>query len=520
MAAIDNVIQNLKLWPASKKTAALALIVISTAGMLLLFSWIQKADYQVLYSNLSEEDAGKILQELQAKKIPYQAGAGGAILVASDKVYDIRLQLASQGLPQGGGVGFEIFDNTNFTTSEFVQKLNYRRALEGELSRTIRSLAGVQQCRVHLVVPDKSIFALQGDKEDTTAAVFLSLKQGRRLNSSEVDGIIHLVASSVEGLNPENITVVDDKGELLQKPNSDSMLSLSGSQMEYQHAYETNMASKIISILEPVAGRDKVKAKVSASFDFTKSERTEEKYDPEGVVVRSEQKSTEKSTSGTPAGVPGVASNLPGASGQQFAGSQANSQKQDETINYETSKTITRVVDSPVSLERLTVAILIDGILPSQQNSEENAKQYIQRSEEDIKYYEDIIKKTVGFSSDRGDEISVKVMPFREIETAESGEPPREYLPIILTVLKYLVPAAVALLFFLIVLRPMLKTLSAAPQARTQPSVTAAMAGEAAGQQGNPMQAREIPLERQVIDWANKNPQKAADLVKGWIEEK
>src|SRR4030067_2668897 len=183
MAAVDNILQNLKQWPASKKTAALAALVISIAGVVLLLSWMQRVDYQVLYSNLSEEDTGKIVQELQQKKIPYKAGAGGAILVASDKVYAIRLQLAAQGLPQGGGVGFEIFDNTNFTTSEFVQKLNYRRALEGELSRTIRSLSGVQQCRVHLVAPEKSIFAFQQDKKEASAAVLLSLKQGRKLNS-------------------------------------------------------------------------------------------------------------------------------------------------------------------------------------------------------------------------------------------------------------------------------------------------------------------------------------------------
>lgn len=506
MTAIDNIIQNLKLWPAGKKTAALALMVVSVAGVLLLSSWMQKADYQVLYSNISEEDAGKILQELQAKKIPYKAGAGGSILVASDKVYDVRLQLASQGLPQGGGVGFEIFDKTNFTTTEFVQKLNYRRALEGELARTIRSLAGVQQCRVHLVVPDRSIFALQDNRQETTAAVFISLKQGRKLNGKEVDGIIHLVASSVEGLSPENITVVDNKGELLQKPNSDSMLSLRGSQMEFQHNYEMNMASKIISILEPVAGRSKVKAKVSASFDFTESERTEEKFDPEGVVVRSEQKSVEKSF-------------LPKAAGKQFAGSQAQSQKQDETINYETSKTVTRVVDSPVSLERLTVAILIDGVIASQESTKENARRYIRRSEEDVRFYEDIVKKTVGFSSDRGDEISVKVMPFREMETEETGEAPREYMPIILAVLKYLVPAVIALLFFLFLVRPLLKTLSAAPQGRTQRTVAPDM-GESPGIPTGLMQQKEVPLERQVIEWANKNPQRAADLVKNWIEEK
>jgi flagellar M-ring protein FliF len=517
MAAIDNVIKNLQLWPAKKKTSALAVIVISIAGMFLLLSWIQKVDYQVLYSNLSDDDAGKIVQELQDKKIPYKAGTGGSILVASDKVYDVRLQLAAQGLPQGGGVGFEIFDNTNFTTSEFVQKLNYRRALEGELSRTIRSLSGVQQCRVHLVVPEKTIFSFQENKQEASAAVFLSLKQGRKLNSGEVDGIIHLVASSVEGLSAENITVVDNKGELLQKPNDDSMLSLSGSQMEFQHNYEKNMSVKIVSMLESVVGRGKVKAKVSASFDFKKSESTEEKFDPEGVVVRSEQKSTEKSTSGSPAGIPGVASNIPGGSGQQAASLQGQSQKQDEMINYETSKTVTHVVESPVTLERMTVAILIDGILPSQQGSVENAKQYVQRSEEDVKFYEDIIKKTVGFTPDRGDEISVKVMPFREIETGDIQEAPKEYMPVILSVMKYLVPLIAALLFFLFVLRPLLKTLSA-------PSVSAQSAGDVMSSDGtlipgNLMRTKELPLEKQVIEWANKNPRQASILVKEWLEE-
>ncbi|MBI4848054.1 MAG: flagellar M-ring protein FliF [Nitrospirae bacterium] len=517
MAAIDNVFENLKSWPASKKTAALAVLVISIAGIILLMSWMQRVDYQVLYSNLSEEDAGKIVQTLQEKKIPYKIGDGGAVLVASDKVYDTRLQLASQGLPQGGGVGFEIFDNTTFTTSEFVQKLNYRRALEGELSRTIRSLASVQQCRVHLVVPDKSVFAFQQEKQDATAAVFLTLKQGRKPSSSEVDGIIHLVASSVEGLNPENITVVDSKGDLLQKPTNDSMLSLSGSQMEYQHSYESNIAQKIVSILEPVAGRGKVKAKVFAAFDFTKSERTEEKFDPEGVVVRSEQKSSEKSTSGAPAGVPGVASNLPGGAVPQFAGSQGQSSKQDEMINYETSKTVTHVVESPVSLERMTVAILVDGILPSQQGLGENAKQYVQRSEEDVKYYEDIVKKTVGFTSDRGDEISVKVMPFREMAVEDAKDAPTEVMPIIMTVLKYFIPVAVALLFFLFVVRPLMKTLSSMPvRQQSYPGGAA----EAKAIDENPLQAKEIPLEKKVIDWANKNPQQAAVLVKGWLEDK
>ena len=314
MAAMDNILDNIKSISAGKMTAMFSIIVVSIASMLLLYSWIQKADYQVLYSNLSESDTGRIVEELRSKKVSYRIEPGGAVLVPGDKVYDLRLQLASQGLPQGAGVGFEIFDNTSFTTSEFVQKLNFKRALEGELTRTIQSLSGVQQSRVHLVIPDKSIFAFQESRPESTAAVFVTLEKGRRLSSSEVEGIVHLVSSSVEDLGPENITVIDNKGQLLTKPASDSGMSLSGSQMEYQHSYEQNIMSKIVSILEPVVGKGRVKSKISAQFDFTKSERTEEVYDPEGVVVRSEQKTTEKNTSGISGGrgVPGSASNLPG----------------------------------------------------------------------------------------------------------------------------------------------------------------------------------------------------------------
>ena len=515
MAALENILENIKLMPAGKKIAILAVMAISVAGMLLLFSWIQKADYQVLYSNLSEEDAGSIIQELNSKRIPYRVGPGGSVLVSSDKVYDLRLQLAAEGLPQGGGVGFEIFDNTSFTTSEFVQKLNFRRALEGELSRTIRALSGVQQGRVHLVMPDKSVFAFQDSKSETTAAVFITLQRGKKLSRREVEGIVYLVSSSVEDLVPGNITVIDNKGELLTKPSDDSMISLSGTQMEYRSNFEQKMMSKIVSILEPVIGKNKVKARVSAEFDFTRSERTEEIYDPDGVVVRSEQKSSEKTMSGlTGGGIPGVASNLPGGAAQRSSSSRGQSQRQDEMINYETSKTVTRIVESPVTLQRLTVAILIDGILSPRQGSAENAEQYIARSEEDIKYYEDIVRKTIGFTEDRGDEISVTVMPFEAVETGDDQEAQKDYMPIILTVLKYLAPLLVAMLFFLIVLRPLVRSLTSAI-----PTKTARVSTEGGAEIGEPLQPREIPMEKKVIDWAAKNPQEAAGLVKGWLEE-
>ncbi len=515
MAALDNISQQIKAMPASRMTALLSVIVICIAGMLLLFTWLQKADYQVLYANLSEEDAGRITEELKAGNIPYQLASTGTILVSSEKVYDLRLQLASQGMPQGGGVGFEIFDNTSFTTSEFVTKLNYRRALEGELARTVKSLSGVRQGRVHLVIPDKTVFAFQEDKPKTSAAVFVTLEKGRKLNRGEVQGIVHFVSSSVEDLDPVNITVIDNEGNLLTRPSDDGEMSLTGSRMEYQHNFEKNLMSKIVSILEPVVGRGKVNARVTASFDFTRSERTEETYDPEGVVVRSEQKSTEKSTSGGQGGVPGVTANLPGGSSSQGSSLFGQSQKQDEMINYETSKTITRVVDSPVSLERISVAILIDGIVSTQKGIGENADKYIERSEEDIKYYEDIVKKSVGFTEDRGDEISVTVMPF-ETEAVEEMVIEKDYMPMIMSVLKYIAPLIVALLFFLFVIRPLMTSLTKPVRAGSPGS----MVPQEQNQLASPLEAKEIPLEKKVIEWANSNTGQAAGLVKGWLEEK
>jgi flagellar M-ring protein FliF len=520
MATIDNMFDNFLAWPARSKITLLAVLVLSILGTYLLIVFINKADYQVLYSSLSEEDAGRIAQELQGRNIQYDLRPSGTIMVQSDKVYDLRLELASEGLPQGTGVGFEIFDKTGFTTSEFVQKLNFRRALEGELSRTVSSLSTVQKSRVHLVLPEKTLFAFQGKKAEASAAVFVTLGRGRKLNSREVEGIVHLVSSSVEGLGPESITVLDNKGNLLTKPSEDSMMALSGTQMDYQHSYEKNLTNKIMSILEPVVGSGKIKARVSAAFDFTQSERTEETFDPDGVVVRSEQKSSEKTTSGSSGagGVPGVASNIPGGVGVgRGSSSLGQSQKEDEMINYETSKTITRVVDSPVTLERLSVAIIIDGIHAAQKDSVEKAEEYDIRSEADVKYYEDIVRKTIGFTDDRGDEISVTVMPFKEITTEEIGEVERDIMPIVYSVLRYAAPLMVALIFFFIILRPMIKALSKTPPA----SQTAMVAGpEATAMLEQPAQSSELTMEKKVVNWANDNPQDAAGLVKGWLEDR
>ncbi|MBC8413815.1 MAG: flagellar M-ring protein FliF [Nitrospira sp.] len=513
MASFDDVFVHINSWPASKKVALLMVIVISLAGIFLVNAWVQKVDYQILYANLSEEDAVRIVDELKSQKVAYELGATGTIKVGADKVYNLRLELAGKGMPSGGGVGFEIFDDTNFTTSEFVQKLNFKRALEGELSRTIRAMSAVSQSRVHLVMPDKSLFAFQNDKPESTASVFVTLN--RQLNNGEVQGIVHLVSSAVEDLGPERITVVDDRGNMLTRPNGDSAMNMSSSQMEYQQSYEKNLVSKIKGILEPVVGANRIKTRISAEFDFTRSERTEETYDPDGAVIRSEQKSTEKTSSGGGGGVPGVPANLPGGAAGQFASEGPESEKLDEVINYETSKTIRRIVESPVTLKRLTVAILVDGILAAQKEGLPDADKFIVRADADIAYYEDIVRKTIGFSDERGDEISVTVMPFTPMDIVEMSEPKTDYMAIVFRVLKYLAPIIVALLFFLMVAKPLMQSIS-----KIQPQVTTVAPIAQLDETEMPLLPREKPMEKQVIDWAASNPQQAAGLVKGWLEEK
>jgi flagellar M-ring protein FliF len=226
--------EQIRTLPIQKMIVLLVVVALVIAAGILLFTWTQKADHQLLFANLSEEDAGAIIQKLNEQKIPYTT-TGGGIMVPADKVYEVRLQLASQGLPQGGGVGFELFDKTSFTMTDFVQKLNYRRALQGELSRTVRSLVEVEQCRVHLVVPEKSLFMQKEEKPK--ASVLLKLRSGRRLSQSQIQGIVHLVSSSVEGLDPRYVSVVNNSGEMLTSI-VDENFPATGGQVEFQRTFE------------------------------------------------------------------------------------------------------------------------------------------------------------------------------------------------------------------------------------------------------------------------------------------
>lgn len=506
---MPNIIETFKNWPVRNKAIFFLILSLVLTSLILTFTWMQKVDFQILYSNLSEEDAGLIIQKLKDMKIPYRTSDGG-IMVPSDKVHELRLQLATQGIPQGGGVGFEVFDKTNFAMTDFVQKLNYRRALQGELSRTIRSLSEVEQCRVHISVPERSLFAREEDRPK--ASVLLKLKQGRRLSEGQVQGIVHLVASSVEGLDPKDVTVVDSKGEMLTSAGS-TVVGLSNSQLEFQRNYEKELEGKIATLLEPVVGKGKARVKVVAAIDFTRTEKTEERYDPDGQVIRSEQRNIEKSLGSGSGGVPGVGSNLPNKSPSTSSSIKGQSEKKNETINYEISKITSHTVNNPGEIKRLSAVVLVDGTYTGQEGSKE--KKYNPRSEEDLKKIEEMVKRAIGFNQERGDDVKVVNMPFETVSEEELPAPKKEIWPVIITAAKYAVPLIGIILIFLLIIRPLMKTLTSTvkvPQPMALPKTVAEIERS--------MQIPERTAKDTVVEWAKKNPQEAAGLIKSWIEEK
>jgi len=508
MPSLADLAARVKALPPKRRAILFAAAVLSVALLVFAVSWSQREEYRVLFANLSESDAAQVVQKLKAMKIPHRVEAGG-ILVPERLVYDARLQLAAQGLPQGGGVGFELFDKTSFGATEFVQKLNYKRALQGELARTICALAEVEQCRVHLAIPEKSLFVREGEQERPSASVLVKLRPGRVLSPGQVEGIVHLVGSSVEGLSAQDVTVVDSRGNVLSKAGKEGA-GLSTAQFEYQSAFARELEAKIVGILEPVVGRGKVRAKVTAALDFSRSETTEEKYDPEGQVVRSEQRLSEKSGSGGAGGVPGVASNLPGRTTTYAAGAQAHSEKQSQTVNYEVSRITSRTVNAPGTIKRISAAVLVDGTYAVQPGSKE--RRYVPRTEEELRRFEDLVREAIGFTKERGDEVRVVNMPFEITPEEPVPEEKRRLAALAAPAARYLVPAAAVALLVLFVLRPLIRVLSA-PAPASLPAPSPALPGPGVAQGGAP---RSLPAREQLVEWARKNPQEAAQVIRSW----
>lgn len=476
MEALRQILSQLKATFANlsrgKQITLVTLILGSFAGFIFLMSWSGKSEFHPLYANLNPEDAGVILAKLKEQKIEYQIASNGAtILIPQQHIYETRMKMASEGLPQGSGIGFEIFNETKLGMTEFAQNVNYQRALQGELSRTINRIGEIESSRVHIVLPEKSLFV--EDEQPATASVVLKLRTGKWLNKSQIDGIVHLLSSSVARLNPENVTIVDQSGKLLAGENNDSSFgSLSSNQLEYQARVEKSLENRVRTMLESALGEDKAIVRLSCSFDFKSQEKTEELYLPENRVVRSEQALNESSTSPelAPQGVPGVRSNIPGdiMAGEQNKASARTSifEKKDRTVNYEIGKVISHIREPVGELTRVSIAVLVDGTYQRVMTADGKIDyNYVPRSDEEMQKFENIVKRAVNFNEARGDDVEIVNIPFETTKLAMKEEPADEGTWISLLkkyqpYMKYGFLSLFLLLSFLFFVRPLVRWLT------------------------------------------------------------
>lgn len=424
-----------------------------------------------LFSNLSLEDSAKIVAELEKTNTPYElVGNGTQILVPSDKVLRMRMSLAEQALPSGGSVvGYEIFDRSDtLGSSNYVININMIRALEGELARTIGSLAYVDSARVHLVMPKRELFSREKDKP--SASVTIKMRGGHALEKAEVTSITHLIASAVPALEPSRVTIVDSHGRLLARGNGEGDTAGAESAQENRLAYETRAQQDLEELLEKIVGPGKVRVHVSADMNFDRIVINSEKYDPDGQVARSVQSSTEREDAQDKAGKDNVtvANNQPGADagGEGSTSSNKLAEQSNETTNYEISKTVQNHIKESGNVNKLSIAVLVDG------NYSEDAdgnKTYAPRSEDELKQIRTLVASAIGYDEKRGDKIEVVNMKFsQEITEVAEASFFQQFKAEMQSIIQTFLIAVVAILAILLVLRPAVTQLISQSQAPSE----------------------------------------------------
>ncbi len=508
---------------ARKVSLAVTMLLVVGAFAALLF-WTNRPDYHVLFTNLSTTDAARITEKLREQRIPFQLKEGGSVvLVPDDMVYQLRLDLAGQGLPRGSSVGFEVFDNISFGTTEFVQRLKYQQALEGELARTIMQFDSVDQARVHIVTSGENLFA--EPEKPATASVVLRLVPGGVLDPRELQGIVNLVACGVEGLRPENVTVVDMAGGLLSRGQDEiSTGGLSRSQLDYQRRLEQSLETRIQTMLEPVVGANNVIARVSADVDFRQVNVSEEAYDPDSAVVRSEQVQKESSANGQslPGGSPDtryqVVDQQPEGVSRAFS---RGFEKENSVINYEINRVNRQIINSVGGITRLTAAVIIDGPYSSSGGEDgKPVKEFTPRSRREMGTFEEMVKKSIGFDEQRGDQVSVSNVAFA-MQADDGGRPGFETQPAWLDYVKKTARPALNLLlvglFFFLVARPFRNWLrEAGRQQELLPQSPETRRIEA----GEGIQTGDNDQHNQLLEMTKKNPEMAAQIIRSWLGER
>lgn len=463
--------------PSKLGIAVLAAAVIALLVGTLL--WSREPAWRILFTNLPDKEGGAIIQSLQQMNVPYKLDAGGTIQVPADQVYDARLRLAGQGLPKAGNVGFELMDSQKFGISQFAEQVNYQRAIEGELARSIETISVVERARVHLAIPKQTVFLR--DQQKPSASVVITMHRGRQLDGGQVAGIVHLVSSSVPDLPVKNVTLVDQDGNLLSSDRDKQRLSLDPTQLQYVQQIERNFVERVEAILAPIVGRDNVRAEVTAQVDFAEVEETSEKFRPNGppneAAIRSQQTTEQSGRAGADvaAGVPGALSNqppgtavapiaVPDQAGAQGAANQsvvnANSRR-DATTNYEVDKTIQHVKQPVGGVKRLSVAVVVN--YRSSVN-EDGQQVFVPLPAQEMEQINNLVREAVGFNQPRGDSVNVVNAAFaRSAEVAEVALPDRalEYLKVNLAdVVKVALIALVVIYLLFFVVRPLMRDMS------------------------------------------------------------
>ncbi|MEE9384486.1 MAG: flagellar basal-body MS-ring/collar protein FliF [Nannocystaceae bacterium] len=511
-----------KTGPRLRALLAVALVTVGLGlGLITAFGGAQ---HGILFSGLAPKDGAGVVAALDAAKIPHRIEAGGSIVtVPRDQIGRARMILAEQDLPRGGSVGFEMFESQNFGLTDFAQRVNYKRALQGELERTIASIDVVSGSRVHITMPERAVF--KDEASAPTASVTVDLLPGRRLSDGNVGAIQHLVAAAVDGLRVSDVTILDTGGNLLSRPGSDAR---SAAALDYKRDLESRLEQRVRRLLERTVGVGGAQVTVAADIDFAQVDTTEEIFDPEQTAVRSEatQEAYEGARNGRPKGLAGALANEPGAKGGGLNGGSANSQRIVKSKNYEVNRTVVHTTGPSASVKRLTVAVMVDGTYTAAEDG--GPPVFSTRPADQLAELQGIVENAMGYNAARGDRIKITSVPFVDRPTPETDiatpQPPfPAWLP-------YAVGGGL-LALGLAALLILKRGRGAAADANVLSFPTSVEEAQVALKKHELQNQGELPegaqqalpdvahLREQVVQTADANPERTAEIVKSWIRE-
>lgn len=541
-AAPPNFVQRLNGLPMRSKLTMGAGLLALAGAVLAITLWSAQGDYRPLYSGLSDKDGGAVINQLAALQVPYKHEAGGTILVPAGQVYELRMKLAAQGLPKGGAsgngtVGFELMDKSSIGQTQFNERLNFQRALEGELTRTITAMSDVADARVHLAIPQQNGFFREQQKP--SASVVLTLRGGRTLDRNQVAGIVHLVSNAVPELHPKAVSVMDQTGALLSQTGADPATGLDSQQLQFKQQVEAGYNKRIFELLEPVVGRENLRATVTADLDFSQTEATAEEYRPNQgpnaqAAVRGQSSAESTNVNATPpTGVPGAATNQPpaqaaapinGASAPLQAaqgGAGLNSSRKEQTTNYELDKTVRVTRGSVGNVKRLNAAIVVN----HRQVTDAKGKTTTQPvPDEEIARLTDLVKEAMGFNAERGDSVKVVSAPF-VLDKTEPVDLPFYKQPWLLDIARSaIVPlafVAIALIAVFGMIRPAIKAAAPLPPEEKPETVDEVVDDAELLPSADGMPKLEAPLHNEKLERARQlardNPLAVANIVRDWM---